>query len=43
VGESDDLAVLKPDMTSRANADAAVPAPVDRFGRIRVLTGFMKN
>src|SRR3989442_15978369 len=37
VGESDDLLVVKLDVTSRADAEAAVRAAVDRFGRIDVL------
>src|SRR2546427_10351188 len=34
VGESDDLLVVKLDVTSRAEAEAAVRAAGDRFGRI---------
>ncbi len=37
VGEADDLLVVKLDVTSRADAEAAVQAAVDRFGRIDVL------
>src|SRR5881396_3826896 len=37
VGESDDLLVLKLDVTSRTDAEAAVRAAVNRFGRIDVL------
>src|SRR5260370_22846122 len=37
VGESDDLLVVKLDVTSRTDADAAVRAAVNRFGRIDVL------
>src|SRR5436189_5089733 len=37
VGESNDLRVVKLDVTSRADAEAAVRAAVDRFGRIDVL------
>src|SRR5467141_582626 len=37
VGESDDLLVVKLDVTSRTDAEAAVRAAVDRFGRIDVL------
>ncbi len=37
VGQSDDLLVLKLDVTSTPDADAAVKAAVDRFGRIDVL------
>src|SRR3954447_25292209 len=37
VGDSDDLLVVKLDVTSRQDAEAAVEAAVDRFGRIDVL------
>ena len=37
VGEADDLLVVKLDVTSPADAEAAVQAAVDRFGRIDVL------
>jgi NAD(P)-dependent dehydrogenase (short-subunit alcohol dehydrogenase family) len=37
VGEADDLLVVKLDVTSRQDAEAAVKAAVDRFGRIDVL------
>jgi NAD(P)-dependent dehydrogenase (short-subunit alcohol dehydrogenase family) len=37
VGESDELLVVKLDVTSRQDADAAVRAAVDRFGHIDVL------
>src|SRR5256886_8588803 len=37
VGDMDDLRVVKLDVTSRADAEAAVRAAVDRFGRIDVL------
>ena len=37
VGGLDDLRVVKLDVTSRADAEAAVRAAVDRFGRIDVL------
>src|SRR6267378_1953265 len=37
VGESDDLLVVKLDVTSRTDAEAAVRAAVYRFGRIDVL------
>src|SRR5467141_2871185 len=37
VGESDDLLVVKLDVTSRSDAEAAVRAAVDRFGRIDLL------
>src|SRR6266571_798625 len=37
VGQSDDLLVVKLDVTSRADAEAAARAAVARFGRIDVL------
>jgi NAD(P)-dependent dehydrogenase (short-subunit alcohol dehydrogenase family) len=37
VGQSSDLLAVKLDVTSRADAEAAVRAAVDRFGRIDVL------
>ena len=37
LGQSNDLLTVKLDVTSRADADAAVQAAVDRFGRIDVL------
>ncbi len=37
LGQSDDLLAVKLDVTSRADAEAAVRAAVDRFGRIDVL------
>jgi NAD(P)-dependent dehydrogenase (short-subunit alcohol dehydrogenase family) len=37
VGEADDLLVVKLDVTSTRDAEAAVQAAVDRFGRIDVL------
>ena len=37
VGEADDLLVVKLDVTSRADAEAAARATVERFGRIDVL------
>src|SRR5437016_11240238 len=37
VGDLEDLRVVKLDVTSRADAEAAVRAAVDRFGRIDVL------
>src|SRR6266571_1366512 len=43
VGESDDLLVLKLDVTSRTDAEAAVRAAVNRFGRIDVLVNNAGN
>jgi len=43
VGESDDLLVVKLDVTSRAEAEAAARAAVDRFGRIDVLVNNAAN
>ena len=37
VGQSNDLLAVKLDVTSRADAEAAVRAAVDRFGSIDVL------
>ena len=37
LGQSNDLLAVKLDVTSRADAEAAVRAAVDRFGRIDVL------
>src|SRR5213080_3410907 len=37
VGDMNDLRIVKLDVTSRADAEAAVQAAVDRFGRIDVL------
>ena len=37
VGQSNDLLAVKLDVTSRADAEAAVRAAIDRFGRIDVL------
>ena len=43
VGESGDLLVVKLDVTSRADAEAAATAAVDRFGRIDVLVNNAGN
>src|SRR6476660_7527437 len=43
VGESDVLLVVKLDVTSRADAEAAARAAVDRFGRIDVLVNNAAN
>src|SRR5687767_10751972 len=43
VGEADDLLVVKLDVTSPADAEAAVQAAVDRFGRIDVLVNNAGN
>jgi len=43
LGESDDLLVVKLDITSRADAEAAAQAAVDRFGRIDVLVNNAAN
>src|SRR5437867_2588362 len=43
VGESGDLMVVKLDVTSRADAEAAARAAVDRFGRIDVLVNNAGN
>jgi hypothetical protein len=43
VGEADDLLVVKLDVTSRADAEAAVQAAAQRFGRIDVLVNNAGN
>jgi NAD(P)-dependent dehydrogenase (short-subunit alcohol dehydrogenase family) len=43
VGESGDLLVVKLDITSRGDAEAAARAAVDRFGRIDVLVNNAAN
>jgi NAD(P)-dependent dehydrogenase (short-subunit alcohol dehydrogenase family) len=43
VGEAEDLLVVKLDITSPADAEAAVKAAVDRFGRIEVLVNNAAN
>src|SRR2546425_11304265 len=43
VGQSDDLLAVKLDVTRRADAEAAVRAAVDRFGRIDVLVNNAAN
>src|SRR2546430_9976340 len=43
VGNADDLLVVKLDVTSRADADAAVQAALRRFGRIDVLVNNAGN
>src|SRR6476469_3188426 len=43
VGDADDLLVIDLDVTSPASAEAAVPAALDRFGRIDVLVNNAGN
>jgi NAD(P)-dependent dehydrogenase (short-subunit alcohol dehydrogenase family) len=43
VGPAEDLLVVKLDVTSRADAEAAVKAAIDRFGRIDVLINNAAN
>src|SRR5205823_15047610 len=43
VGQAEDLLVVKLDVTSPADAEAAVKAAVDRFGRIDVLVNNAAN
>ena len=43
IGEADDLLVVKLDVSNPANAEAAVTAAVDRFGRIDVLVNNAGN
>src|SRR5213594_251048 len=43
VGKADDLVVVKLDVTSRTDADAAVQAALGRFGRIDVLVNNAGN
>ena len=43
LGEADNLLVVKLDVTSRADAEAATQAAVDRFGRIDVLVNNAAN
>jgi NAD(P)-dependent dehydrogenase (short-subunit alcohol dehydrogenase family) len=43
LGQAEDLLVVKLDVTSSADADAAIQAAVDRFGRIDVLVNNAAN
>src|SRR5213595_2717715 len=43
VGQADDLLVVKLDITNPADAEAAVKAAIDRFGRIDVLVNNAAN
>jgi len=43
LGKADDLLVVKLDITDAQDASAAVPAAVDRFGRIDVLLNSAAN
>src|SRR5439155_12613229 len=43
LGQSNDLLAIKLDVTSRADAEAAVRAAVERFGRIDVLVNNAAN
>jgi NAD(P)-dependent dehydrogenase (short-subunit alcohol dehydrogenase family) len=43
VGEADDLLAVKLDVTRRDDAEQAVRAAVDRFGRIEVLVNNARN
>src|SRR5215210_8770039 len=43
VGQAEDLLVVKLDVTSRADAESAVQAAVERFGRIDVLVNNAAN
>src|SRR5215213_5438443 len=43
LGKADDLLIVKLDITSRADAEAAAKAAVDRFGQIDVLVNSAGN